>query len=169
MLEMLFLRCAAWGCLGLVLGATTASRAVADTPPASTSGVAAASAGTTEDAGVAGVTSLDVHSDSPEVSAEALRQAVAAELGAEVVLQGSERAALASARVTVSYRPSMRELAVSFASTRHGTVTRVVEAPASPSEVIARSALLPFARGDYGDYRQAEANALLNGSSTLEP
>jgi len=33
----------------------------------------------------------------------------------------------------------------------------------------ARSALLPFARGDYGDYRQAEANALLNGSSTLEP
>jgi len=142
MLEMLFLRCAAWGCLGLVLGATTASRAVADTPPASTSGVAAASAGTTEDAGVAGVTSLDVHSDSPEVSAEALRQAVAAELGAEVVLQGSERAALASARVTVSYRPSMRELAVSFASTRHGTVTRVVEAPASPSEVIATAALL---------------------------
>jgi hypothetical protein len=33
----------------------------------------------------------------------------------------------------------------------------------------ARTALLPFARGDYGGYRQAEANALLNGSSTLEP
>lgn len=33
----------------------------------------------------------------------------------------------------------------------------------------ARGALLPFARGDYGGYRQAEASALLNGSSTLEP
>jgi hypothetical protein len=33
----------------------------------------------------------------------------------------------------------------------------------------ARTALLPFARGDYGGYRQAEASALLNGSNTLEP
>jgi hypothetical protein len=29
----------------------------------------------------------------------------------------------------------------------------------------AREALLPFARGDYGGYRQAEANALLNGNA----
>ena len=29
----------------------------------------------------------------------------------------------------------------------------------------AREALLPFARGDYGGYRQAEANALLNGGA----
>jgi hypothetical protein len=86
--------------------------------------------------------SLDVHSDSLEVSAEALRQAVGAELGAEVVLQNSQRAALASARVTVSYLPSLRELAVSFSSTRRGTVTRVVEAPTSPSDVIATAALL---------------------------
>jgi hypothetical protein len=86
--------------------------------------------------------SLDVHSGSPEVSAEALRQAVAAELGTEVVLRDSERAALASARVTVSYRPSLRELAVSFSSTTRGTVTRVVDAPVSPSEVIATAALL---------------------------
>lgn len=142
MLEMLFLRCAAWGCLGLVLGATTARRAAAETPPALVGGVAATSTETGAEEAVTGVTSLDVHSDSPEVSAEALRQAVAAELGAEVVLQSSQRAALAGARVTVSYRPSTRELAVSFASTRHGTVTRVVEAPASPSEVIATAALL---------------------------
>jgi hypothetical protein len=33
----------------------------------------------------------------------------------------------------------------------------------------ARTALLPFARGDYGGYRQAEASALLNGGETLEP
>lgn len=32
----------------------------------------------------------------------------------------------------------------------------------------ARSALLPFARGDYGGYRQAEANALLSADSALE-
>jgi hypothetical protein len=33
----------------------------------------------------------------------------------------------------------------------------------------ARSALLPFARGDYGGYRQAEANALLNDHPSSVP
>jgi hypothetical protein len=83
-----------------------------------------------------------VHSDSPEVNAQALRQAVAAELGAEVVLQNSPLASQASARLTISYRPSTRELAVSFASATRGTVTRVVEAPESAGEVIATAALL---------------------------
>ncbi len=92
--------------------------------------------------GVAGVTSLDVHSDSPDVSAEALRVAVAAELGVEVVLLSSERAASATGRVTVAYRPAARELAVSYSSAAHGTVTRVVEAPATASEVVATTALL---------------------------
>ena len=107
---MLVFRCAAWGCLGLALGATTTIRAAAETPDAPASGALASRTEASRDAGFAGVTSLDVHSDSPEVNAEALRQAVAAEFGAEVVLQSSERAALASARVTVSYRPGAREL-----------------------------------------------------------
>lgn len=33
----------------------------------------------------------------------------------------------------------------------------------------ARAALLPFARGDYGGYRQAEANVLINGSASQLP
>jgi hypothetical protein len=87
-------------------------------------------------------TSLDVHSDSPDVGVEALREAIAAELGVEVALQGSERAATASSRVTVTYRAVSRELAVSVTNAKNGTVTRVVEAPAQPSEVVATAALL---------------------------
>ena len=90
----------------------------------------------------AGPTSLDVHSDSPDVDAEALRRAVAQELGVEVVLAGSELAARAIANVTISYRPGARELAVSYASATHGTVTRIVEAPTTPSEVVTTAALL---------------------------
>lgn len=56
----------------MALGVATTSRAAAQAPLALGSGVA----GTSRE-GVAGVTSLDVHSDSPEVSAEALRRAVA--------------------------------------------------------------------------------------------
>jgi hypothetical protein len=33
----------------------------------------------------------------------------------------------------------------------------------------ARRALLPFARGEYGGYRQAEANALVNDSGSSAP
>ncbi len=87
-------------------------------------------------------TSLDVHSDSPEVGAEALREAIAAELGVEVALAGSERAASAASRVTVTYRAASRELAVSVAKASNGTVTRVVEAPQAPAEIVATAALL---------------------------
>jgi hypothetical protein len=101
---------------------------------------------TTTNAGASAVetgpTSLDVHSDSPEVSVEALRSAIATELGTEVVLQGSERARVANARVTISYRPASKELAVSYASATHGTVTRVVEAPASAADIITTAAFL---------------------------
>ncbi len=89
-----------------------------------------------------GVTVLELHSDAPELDFEALRAAIAAELGVEVVAQTSDRAERAVARVTVSLRPGARELAVSYATPARGTITRVVEAPSASSEALATAALL---------------------------
>jgi hypothetical protein len=130
------LRVKAWGLLAVVpwLHAPAALANTAATPAAE---VAAEQRGT-----VGETTSLDVHSDSPDVSAEALRDAIAAELGVEVALQGSEHAAAAASHVTVTFRADTRELAVSVTSARSGTVTRVVEAPPAASEVVTTAALL---------------------------
>jgi hypothetical protein len=89
-----------------------------------------------------GVTVLELHSDATELDFEALRAAIAAELGVEVVAQTSERAERAVARVTVSYRPGAHELAVSYATPARGTITRVVEAPSASSEALTTAVLL---------------------------
>ena len=83
--------------------------------------------------------SLVLHSDSPEVTVESLRDALGRELGAEIRL---EPETTASARLVVTYNAKSRELAVSFTRSGSETITRIVEAPESASEVTSVAVLL---------------------------
>lgn len=132
-----------WGRLALALAMQTGAAWAQVAPPADTTRLE------TSQLADKSPVSLELYSDSPEVSVEALRAALAAELDAEIVALGSAGGATAR-RVTVNYRPATKELAVSFSEPQRGTVTRVVEAPSTPSEVIATAALLAGNLAHYG-------------------
>lgn len=90
---------------------------------------------------------------------EELRTAVARELARPVVLSG----AAAGGVVTVTYRASARELAVTWDGPRQGTVSRVVSAPSASSAVARTAAMLAgnLARDEADDLvRPAAADAM---------
>lgn len=85
---------------------------------------------------------LSVYSDGVLVSAESLRLAIAAELGAEVVLATPGVGAPLGKSIVITYHPSTRELAVSVRHPGRTNTTRVVQAPEDPAEVVTVAALL---------------------------
>ncbi len=79
---------------------------------------------------------LVVHGD--ELPREKLRDAIASELGRPVVLADRSTAGV----VTVTWRRSAKELAVTWDGPKHGTVSRVIAARARIEDVTADAALL---------------------------
>jgi hypothetical protein len=123
------------GALGTVIQLSAAQGAEAS----STAAVKSANGG--ELSGAAAVI-LTVYSDGPTVTPEALRVAVAQELGAAVVLGVTEPASPEGRTIVVTYHPSTRELAVSVRRVGRANTTRVVEAPEKPEDVVTVAALL---------------------------
>ena len=96
-----------------------------------------------------------VHSDSPLVNDEAVRQTIVEELGprvkSEYALSPEDRAT-ARGTLVVTYHGRERQLAVTWQDAAHGSVTRVVDAPSRPSAILRTTALLAgeLARNDLG-------------------
>jgi hypothetical protein len=85
---------------------------------------------------------LVVNADSPELDFERLSPALAAAVGVRVVPEGSEGAAASRGTVTVTWRPSRKELAVTYQDRRRGTMSRIVPAPIELDAAVAEAAAL---------------------------
>ncbi len=116
------------------LVASTASRAVAAESPQTIDRPA--------DKVAATIVRLRVFSDDPAVSGARVSGKLASELHLEVALEGAARASLATATVTISWRPERGELAVSFSDASGRTVSRIVEAPKTSEAAIAAATQL---------------------------
>ncbi|HET9959919.1 MAG TPA: hypothetical protein VFQ61_35750 [Polyangiaceae bacterium] len=104
-----------------------------------------------------------VHSDTPSLGATQIREAVAQELGQQVLGPEDPRAGSLSRRLTISHRASRRELAVSYSDPSRGNWTRVIESPESISDVVSASALLA------GNLVRTEADSLLPPAPPAPP
>jgi len=85
---------------------------------------------------------LVLHSESAELSFDALALALGKELNVPTVASGSPSSASARGVLTVTYHPQTKELVVSYSDAARGTVTRVVPAPDRESEVPELTALV---------------------------
>jgi hypothetical protein len=81
---------------------------------------------------------LVLRSDSPELSFGRLRESLELALGADVVPGAADGGNPTEVRgtVTVTWRPTRRELAVTYQDVRRGTVSRVVPAPDDPDQAL---------------------------------
>ncbi|HMA94277.1 MAG TPA: hypothetical protein VKP30_16410 [Polyangiaceae bacterium] len=138
--------------LGLVLGLFVAATAHADQASVDRSGL-----GTTVDADVhspvlpptqeapsreRATLLLTVHSDTPDVTPEMIRAALAQETGLEVQLRTTDVADPNATLIVIAYRLRTRELAVSLSQPGRANTTRIVEAPKTSEEVVNVAALL---------------------------
>jgi hypothetical protein len=82
---------------------------------------------------------LVLRSDSPELTFGRMRESLELALGADVIAGAAEgeRPAEVRGTVTVTWRPTRRELAVTYQDLRRGTVSRVVPAPEDPEQALA--------------------------------
>ena len=92
--------------------------------------------------GTAPAVVLVVNADSPDLTFERLQPALAGALGTPVIappagVEPSASAPPIRGTVTVTWRPSRRELAVTYQDARRGTVSRIVPAPADVEGAIA--------------------------------
>jgi hypothetical protein len=87
---------------------------------------------------------LVVNSDSPELTFGRARASLEEALGAEVVVRPPEPPAPGQVRgtVTITWRPTRRELAVTYQDERRGTVSRIVQAPEDPEQALASATAL---------------------------
>ena len=83
-----------------------------------------------------------LHSENVGLIFENVARAVAEELGIPAVSAGSAESATARGVLTITYRPTTRELAITYADPVRGTVTRVVPAPDSVVDVPGAAALV---------------------------
>lgn len=85
---------------------------------------------------------LVLHSESTELSFDALALALDKELNVPTVASDSPSSASAKGVLTVTYHPQTKELVVSYSDAARGTVSRVVPAPDRESEVPELAALV---------------------------
>jgi hypothetical protein len=83
---------------------------------------------------------LLVHGD--ELPRERLRDLVAKELNKPVTLSAGQAGGASAGVVTVTYRQAAKELAVTWDGPKHGTVSRVISAPAKVDDVLRDAAIL---------------------------
>jgi hypothetical protein len=83
-----------------------------------------------------------LHSESAELTLDALNRALVEELGMPAVPVDSLGSAGARGVLTVTYRPVTKELIVSYSEAVRGTVTRVVPAPERVTDVTALAAVV---------------------------
>jgi hypothetical protein len=92
-------------------------------------------------AGAEGPVALVVNADDPAFSWERVQPAMAEAVGAPMVATDDVRARERRGLLTVTWRPSRRELAVTYEDTR-GTFSRVVPAPADAAAALSTAAAL---------------------------
>ena len=80
---------------------------------------------------------LVVNADSQLLDFQRLQPDLAAAIGAPVVPATGDAAAAARGTVTVTWRPSRQELAVTYQDRTRGTLSRIVPAPAALDDVVA--------------------------------
>jgi hypothetical protein len=86
---------------------------------------------------------LVLKSDSPELTFWQVRASLERSLGAQVVAGPSAPAGgEVRGTVTITWRPTRRELAVTYQDPRRGTVSRIVQAPEDPAEALASATAL---------------------------
>ena len=83
-----------------------------------------------------------VHSDSPELHPEAMRAAVAKELGMPAMAREDAAGRPVLGTVTVTWRPSRSELAVTYEETGRGALSRIVPAPPDVEKTITTATML---------------------------
>lgn len=81
-----------------------------------------------------GPIALRLHSESRELTLDAVERALAEELKIPTIPADSPQSGGARGVLTVTYRPLTKELVVSYAEAARGTVTRVAKAPERVSE-----------------------------------
>ena len=104
-----------------------------------------------------------LHSESTELTLDALDRALSDELGTSVVPADSLPGSAARGTVTVTYRPLTKELVVSYSEAARGTVTRVVTAPERVADVPGLAALVA------GNLVRDQAAELLPASAVAAP
>src|SRR6478735_469727 len=87
-----------------------------------------------------GPITVSLHSESSDLSYDALARALTEELGESTVT--ADEGAAARGVLTVTYRPRTKELVVSYSHPARGTVTRVVPAPDRVNDVAELAALI---------------------------
>jgi hypothetical protein len=85
---------------------------------------------------------LVVNADSPQLDFQRLGPELAAAIGGPVVPATGQAAASARGTVTVTWRPSRQELAVTYQDRQRGTLSRIVPAPAELDDVVAEATAL---------------------------
>lgn len=114
-----------------------------------------------------------LHSESAELSFDALTQALGEELKAPTVPGDASSNEGTRGVLTVTYRPQTKELVVSYSDAIRGTVTRVVPAPEHEHEVAELAALVAgnLVRDQTAEFLPASAApvAALPASGTTSP
>ena len=83
-----------------------------------------------------------LHTESTELTLDAVRAAVAQELGVRTVTADSKESFGSRGVLTVTYRASTRELAITYSEVERGTITRIVPAPDRVEDVPLTAALV---------------------------
>jgi hypothetical protein len=83
-----------------------------------------------------------LHTESTELTLDAVRAAVAEELGVRTVTADSKESFGSRGVLTVTYRASTRELAITYSEVERGTITRIVPAPDRVEDVPLTAALV---------------------------
>ncbi|HEY3255229.1 MAG TPA: hypothetical protein VGJ91_14820 [Polyangiaceae bacterium] len=104
-------------------------------------GISASSAARAADPGTRPI-AVALHSESSELTLDALEHALTEELEMPTVAADSQASAAARGVLTVTYRPLTKELVVSYSEAARGTLTRVVPAPERVTEVPGFAALV---------------------------
>ncbi|APR76598.1 Hypothetical protein A7982_01945 [Minicystis rosea] len=106
-----------------------------------------------------------VRSDADALSADEVRAAIARELGVATISpeEAAKRPGGVRGAVTVTWRPSRGELAVTYEDAAHGVLTRVVPAPADRAGAVVSASMLA------GNLARNEAAGLLPAKPKAPP